>query len=163
MWSSSELVVVTTPTGAVPDEEGEHSPPSGWGTLGEKGREPHMAARRPRPRRWWVRRRHFLDAQGGQVTDTWLNIPSLPRRMLTTRSPDRRVSITTISGGGPPPVGCALLLAVLVLVALVWDVFRVVGSGQWVARIPDDLVILLGLSSLGSLTLMIWRARHCPE
>ena len=119
-----------------------------------------MAAHRPRHRRWLVRRRRFLDAQGGQVTDTWLHIPLLPRRMLTWRSPDRRVGITTVSGGGPPSVGCVVLLAVLVLAALVWDIFPDVGTGQWVARIPNDLVMLGGL---GSLTVMTWRGRHRPE
>jgi hypothetical protein len=56
-----------------------------------------MAARRPRHRRWLVRRRRFLDAQGIQVTDTRLNIPLLPRRMLTEASPDPGVWHVQIS------------------------------------------------------------------
>ena len=121
-----------------------------------------MPAHRPRHRRWFVRRRRFVDAQGGQVTDTWLHIPLLPPhiRILTTRSPDRRRGVTRISGGGPPSVGCVVLLAVLVLAALVWDIFPDVRAGQWVARVPNDLVMLGGL---GSLTVMTWRARHRPE
>jgi hypothetical protein len=69
-----------------------------------------MAARRPRPRRWLVRRRHFLDAEGYQVTDIWLNIPLLPRRILTWRSPVWRVgnrgfgvTRVSISGHGGVP------------------------------------------------------------
>jgi hypothetical protein len=80
--------------------------------------------------------------------------------MLTTRSQDRRRGITRISGGGPPSVGYVVLLAVLVLAALVWDILPDVRTGQWVARVPNDLVMLGGL---GSLTVMMWRARHRPE
>ena len=120
-----------------------------------------MAARRPRPRCWLVRRRRFLDAQGGQVTDTWLNIPLLPRRMLTTWTPDRRRGITRLSGRvGPPPVGCVVLLAALVLVPLVWSIFHDVWTGQWVARIPD---YLMALGALSSLTVLSWQRTHRPE
>jgi hypothetical protein len=119
-----------------------------------------MAAHRPRPRRWLVRRRRFLDAQGEQVTDTWLNIPLLPRRMLTTGSPDQGVTRTTISGGRPLPVGCIALLAVLLLVPLLWSIYRDVGTGQWVRSIPDALVILGALSIL---TVLAVQRAHRPE
>jgi len=120
-----------------------------------------MAAGRPRPRRWWVRRRRFQDAEGYQVTDTWLNIPLLPRRLLTTGSPDQGVTRTTISGGGPPlPVGCVVLLAVLLLVPLAWSIFHDVGTGQWVRNIPDALVILGGV---GILTVLSWQRTHRPS
>src|SRR5271166_4541188 len=112
--------------------------PRGWGTLGEKGGEPRMAARRPRHRRWFVRRRRFRDAQGGQVTDTWLNIPLLPRRILPRRSPGRSQWEVQFSS---PSVGSRVFLIVLVLVALVGDNFLDVGTGQWVVRIPNDLVM----------------------
>ncbi len=115
-----------------------------------------MAARRPRHRRWFVRRRRFRDAQGGQVTDTWLNIPLLPRRILTWRSPDRWTWHVQISHSP----GEFVLQAVLLLAALVGFGFLDVGSGQWVARIPDYLVMLVGL---GILTVMTWRATHRPE
>jgi heme A synthase len=116
-----------------------------------------MAARRPRHRRWLVRRRRFLDAQGGQVTDTWLNIPLLPRRMVTWRSPDRSQWEVQFSR---PPVGHGVFLIVLLLVALVLDISRDVGTGQWVASIPGYLIILVGL---GILTVMTWQATHRPE
>lgn len=119
-----------------------------------------MAARRPQHRRWLVRRRRFLDAQGEQVTDTWLNIPLLPRRLLTTGSPDQGVTRTTMSGGRPLPVGCSVLLAVLVLATLVWSIFSDVGTGQWVARIPDDL---MGLAALGGLTVLSMQRAHRPS
>jgi hypothetical protein len=85
-----------------------------------------MAARHPRHGRWFVRRRRFRDAQGGQVTDTWLNIPLLPRRILTWRSPDRRVGNAQFDLS---PVGCGVLPLVL-LVTLVWTIFLVVGTGH---------------------------------
>jgi hypothetical protein len=119
-----------------------------------------MAARRPRLRRWWVPRRRFLDAQGEQVTDTWLNIPLLPRRMLTTGSPDQGVTRTTMSGGRPLPVGCIALLAVLLLVPLLWSISRDVGTGPWVRSIPDYLI---ALGALASLTVMSWNRTHRPS
>jgi hypothetical protein len=115
-----------------------------------------MAIRRPQHRRWLVRRRRFLDTEGGQVTDTWFHFPLLPRRILTWRSPDRSEWHVHWS---PSPMG-DVLLAVLVLVGLVWNIFRVVGTGQWVTSIPNDLAILWGL---GILTVLTWRAAHRRE
>jgi hypothetical protein len=55
--------------------------------------------------------------------------------------------------------GSGVCLIVLLLVALVGDNFLDVGTRQWVARIPDYLVLLGGL---GILTVMTWRAIHRP-
>jgi hypothetical protein len=44
-----------------------------------------------------------------------------------------------MSSGGPPSVGCVVLLIVLVLAALVWNILSGVGTGQLAARIPNDL------------------------
>ena len=61
---------------------------------------------------------------------------------------------------GPPPVGCIVLLAVLVLVPLGWSLVHDVGTGQWVARIP---AYLMALGALSSLTVLSWQRTHRPS
>src|SRR5713101_7555161 len=80
-----------TTTVAVTEKKANTVSLGGLGILREEGGEPPMAAQHLPHRRWLVRRRRFRDAQGGQVTDIWLNIPLLPRRVLTRRSPEWRV------------------------------------------------------------------------
>ncbi len=111
-----------------------------------------MAAQRPPHRRWFVRRRRFQDAQGGQVTDIWLNVPLLPRRVRTWRSADRRVGDIHFD---VPTAGCGMLLAGVLVAGIVHDVM----TGQWVARMPEYLV---PLAVLCVLTVLFWRARRRP-
>ena len=120
-----------------------------------------MAARRPPHRRWLVRRRRFQDAQGAQVTHTWLNIPFLPRHIRSWSSSYGHLRVTrlSISSGNPPPVGCAVIIDGILVVLLVVDISHAVMTGQWISRIPDYLVMMVGLC-FGNF--LWWRGSHQP-
>jgi hypothetical protein len=128
-----------------------------------------MAARRPRPRRWYVRRRRFLDAEGYQVTDTWLNLPLLPRRILTWRSPDwsvgnrgLRFKTFIISGHGVPTrrdfIAQGILSGVLTALVVVAISLSIV-TNQWMKGILYGLPVCVGL---GSTIFRWWRTGHQP-
>jgi len=128
-----------------------------------------MAARRPRPRRWFVRRRRFLDAEGYQVTDTWLNLPLLPRRILTERSPiwwvgNRGFSQTRvrISGHGVPTrrefIARGIVIGVLTALVAI-DISHNFSTLQGMTRILHYLLMCVGL---GGIIFTWWRTGHQP-
>jgi len=129
-----------------------------------------MAAQHPPHRRWLVRRRRFRDAQGGQVTDVWLNIPLLPRRVLTRRSPEWRVGNVrfgdyrvSISGHSGVPTRRGFILQGILIggvtAVVAMDISHSIITNQWMTRILDFLVIG---AVLGTITFRWWRNGHQP-
>jgi hypothetical protein len=126
-----------------------------------------MEARRPRPRRWYVRRRRFQDAEGGQVTDTWLNLPLLPRRILTRSQfwqvGKRGGGMTTmiISGHGVPTrrdfIAQGILIGVLTALVAIAISHSII-TNQWM----KGILFLPGCVGLGGIIFRWWRAGHRP-
>jgi hypothetical protein len=128
-----------------------------------------MAARRSRPRRWYVRRRRFLDAEGYQVTDTWLNLPLLPRRILTWRSPDwsvgnrgLRFKTYIISGHGVPTrrefIAQGILMGVFTALVAIGVALSIV-THRWM---PGILYFILPGAGLVSSTFRWRRTGYRP-
>lgn len=124
-----------------------------------------MAARRLPHRHWLARRRRFQDARGAQVTHIWLNIPLLPRHIRVWRSPDRRVSCIQVGWFGWPaprrvsPVRLVIFDGIL-LVFFAMDISHDVITHQWMSRIPEYLLMVLGM---GFGNLVWWRDKHQPQ
>jgi hypothetical protein len=126
-----------------------------------------MAAHRPRPRRWFIRRRRFQDAQGYQVTDTWLNIPLLPRRIVAWRSPDwsvgnrgLRFKTFIISGHGVPTrrefIAQGIVIGVFAALGAIGVALSIV-THRWM---PGILYFILPSAGLVSSTFRWWRTGH---
>ena len=93
------------------------------------------------------------------MTDTRLNVPFLPRRILSYRTPDGHPGAGHVYFA-VPPAGCDAVLGGLVVVLLIVSIGYDVATGQLVARIPDYLMLL---GALGILTVLRWRLTGHPE
>jgi hypothetical protein len=160
----------SNPTVAVTEKKASTASLGGWGILREEGGELPLAAQHPPHRRSLVRRRRFRDAQGGQVTDIWLNIPLLPRRVLTRHSPEWRVGNVrfgdyrvSISGHGGVPTRRGFILQGILIggvtAVVAMGISQSIITNQWMTRIPAFLV--LG-AVLGTITFRWWRNGHQP-
>lgn len=96
-----------------------------------------MAIRHPRHRRWIVRRLRFQDNKGGQVTDTWLNVPLLPRRILSWRSQDRRWGHVQWSIRMSPFTDLVILIGVVAI-----GIYQKASTGQWLSAILGCLIMV---------------------
>ncbi len=109
-----------------------------------------MDMRHPRRRRWFVRRIRFQDNNGGQVTDTWLNVPLLPRRILAWRSQDRRWGQVRFT------IGSAVTDVFVLIVVVAVGIYQEVSTGQWLWALFGCLIMLAALLMLSDR----WRQRR---